>query len=406
MVTLGDKQELGELVTEGAVHVFQEGEESKDKKSKDQGVDITGEMLNLLRFPGGDILYVFGDSRKPAQLQLGELVIVGPKVTINQKDNMAEVEGTGAMTMPSDTTFEGGTAPKKTRLIIHWSKDMIFDGKHAQFHGGVNAYQDTAALKCTDLHFTLDRVVSFKEGRKESQDARIEKLVCDRQVWVVDEQKDPGGKWMKYDRLVATQLTTDNQDGPINASGPGKVEHLALGGADDPLQTPGPRPKEKGPEAAPVMKLTRVLFEDRMYSTKNDKSRNAKFYGNVETFHFPTEDPDAKMSPDSPPKDGFYMRCKTLNFFTKKVDKKSTQMMVAQDNVFFRTQEFYCTATVVKYDESKEQVIFEGTPGNPATLYRKRLGVRDPDEIKGSKILYNRKTGDFEYEGGKVIRGR
>ena len=407
MVTEGDKQELSELVTEGAVHVYQEGEESQDMKTKNKGIDITGEMLNLLRYPRGDVMYVFGDSRNPAQLQLGELMILGPKVTINQKDNHAEVEGTGAMSMPSDRAFEGGKAPQgKTRLIINWNKDMIFNGKDAEFHGGVVAYQDSASLKCTDLHVTLDRVVSFKEGQKENQDAKVEKMVCYRQVLVIDEKKDATGKWQVLDRLKATQLTNDNQDGRINASGPGKVEHLAPGGADDPLQAPAPRANDKSAGAPQVMKLTRVLFEGWMFSTKNDKTRNAKFNDNVEVFHFPTENPDAKMNPDSPPKDGFYMRCKTLSVFTKQWGDKSSQMMEAKDNVFFRTQEFFGTATVVKYDESKEQVIFEGPPGNLATLYQKRAGERDTKEIKGTKILYNRKSGNFEYEGRQIDPGK
>src|SRR5581483_88364 len=84
---IGPKNQLKELVTEGAVHVTQEASDPKDK-----GVDIKGEMLNLIHHPQGDLLHVFGDNRtKPAQLQLGDLVLIGPKVSINQKENMAEV---------------------------------------------------------------------------------------------------------------------------------------------------------------------------------------------------------------------------------------------------------------------------------------------------------------------------
>src|SRR5207253_4203820 len=90
---------LRELVAEGDVHVKQKGNTPEDK-----GVDIKGDMLNLLHNPKGDILYVFGDAKKHAQLQLGELIVAGPKVTINQEDNMAQVEGIGFMEMPSNTT--------------------------------------------------------------------------------------------------------------------------------------------------------------------------------------------------------------------------------------------------------------------------------------------------------------
>ncbi len=101
------------------------------------------------------------------------------------------------------------------------------------------------------------------------------------------------------------------------------------------------------------------------------------------------------------------MRCNILNVFTRQLDNKTSQMMNAEGNVFFRTREFFGTAAVVKYNEGQEQVIFEGAPGNPATLYRKRADQGgEPQEIKGNKILYNRKTGVFQLEGGKVITGR
>ncbi len=79
--------------------------------------------------------------------------------------------------------------------------------------------------------------------------------------------------------------------------------------------------------------------------------------------------------------------------------------MKAEGKVFFRTEEFFGTASVVKYNESEEQVIFEGTPGNPATLYKKQPGKAEDQEIKGGVILYNRKTGNFTVNGGKVISG-
>ena len=45
----------------------------------------------------------------------------------------------------------------------------------------------------------------------------------------------------------------------------------------------------------------------------------------------------------------------------------------------------------------------EGAPGNPATLWKFRP-MSDPQEIKGAKILYNRRTGEFHLEGGKVLQ--
>ena len=400
----GEKKELQQLITQGNVHVYQEGELSDDKKTPAKGVDITGEMLNIDHFPRGDKLVVFGDSRKPARLQLGELLVIGPQVTINQEDNTADVQGVGAMNMPSDTSFEGGKpASAKSRLTIHWTKDMLFDGKDANFRGGVEAFQDGGRLKCQEMSVTLDRTVSFKDGQKANEKAKVAKLVCDRKVWVEDDKRDAAGKRVQFDRLTAVELTMDNQEGPIIAVGPGKVEHLAQGSGDDFQPVPN-RASAPGPQAQ-TTKLTRIFFGARMFSTKQNNVRNAKFYTNVEVFHFPTEDPNAPMDADHPLKGGFYMRSNTLSLFTRQLANKTSQAMQAEGNVFFRTQEFFGNAAVVKYNEAEDQIIFEGTPGNPATLYKKQPGKAEDQEIKANRILYNRKRGTFDVGGGKVISG-
>lgn len=405
--TRGSAKQLDEVVCEGGVKVRQEAADPKDK-----GVDIDGQMLNLLHHVQGDILYVFGDSRKPAQLQLGELVLIGPKVTINQKDNIAEVEGTGAMHLPSNTTFDGGKPAKPgTRLIVHWNKDMVFNGKYADFHGGIIAYQEGASLKCDTLQVTLDRTVSFREGQKKGPGAKVEKLLCDRKVFIEDRTLDKAGKLQQYDRLVVNQLTMDNLEERVVAAGPGKVHHLAFADAEVGM-APAAGAREPGGagtgEGAArrktvVMKLTRVDFEGRMFSTRKGTDRSAKFYDNVEVHHLPADDPDVRVDPDRPGKDGFYLRCDLLSVYTRSVAGKTNQEMEARRNVFFRTEQFFGRADSVKYDQSKEIVVFEGTAADPATLYKLRGQGVPPQEIKGTKILYNRRTGVFQLDGGRVI---
>jgi len=413
VMRVGPRNDLQELVTEGAVHVHQEGSNPADK-----GTDIKGETLNLVHHAEGDVLIVFGDSRGPAELQFGEMFISGPKVTINQKENTAEVVGVGFMNMPSNTTFEGGKPSRPgTRLTVHWNEYMLFEGKVANFHGGVVAYQDDASLRCKALEVTLDRMVSFKEGQKGGQQAKVEKLVGSLDVYVVDTTRDKeDGKLLRYQRLVARGLDMDNQDGPVIASGPGRVYLLQYGSPEDPAAQSG-SPAPAKPRAAPpgtkaadeVMKLTRIDFGGRMFSNSKTKDRTTKFYDNVEVYHQPSENPDVKVDPDHPPKDGLYLRCSLLTVFSQPLaNGKANQLMRAEKAVSFRTPEFYGTADVVKYDESKEQIIFEGVGGNFATLYQfASAGAgSQPKEIKGRQILYERKTGRFTIDGGKEIIGR
>jgi len=413
----GPRNDLQELVTEGAIHVHQEGSSAEDK-----GVDIKGETLNLIHHALGDTLIVFGDSRGPAELQFGEMFITGPKVTINQKDNTAEVVGVGAMNMPSNTTFEGGKPSKPgTRLTVHWNQYMLFEGKVANFHGGVVAYQDDASLRSKALEVTLDRVVSFKEGQKGSQQAKVEKLVASLDVYVVDttRDKEKGGKLVRYQRLVARGLAMNNQDGPVIASGPGRVYLLQYGSPDDGTTAggqPGTQPAAAKPKtAAPrapgpeeQLNLTRIDFVGNMYSNNKNKDRTTKFWDNVEVYHQPADNPDVQVDPDHPPKGGLYLRCNLLTVFSEPLPNgKTNQLMRAEKAVSFRTPEFYGTSDIVKYNEGKDQIIFEGSGGNYATLYQfttQGAGSR-PKEIKGRQILYERKTGKLIIDGGKEIIG-
>ncbi|MFO0864529.1 MAG: hypothetical protein U0744_07745 [Gemmataceae bacterium] len=406
--TQGTKKELQELVSEGNVHVHQEPEDPKEK-----GIDIVGEMLNMLHHPQGKTLFVFGDARKAAQLQLGELTLIGPKVTINQKDNIAEVEGLGAMHMPSNASLDGKEAKKDARMTVHWNEGMIFTGgKFIDFRGGVLAYQDSASVKCKTMQVTLDKAVSFKEGQKGSQKAKVENVVCNEKAYILDAEKSSDGKYKKFHRMIATEVSMDNVENKVIAAGPnGRVDYLGVGDSDVGLapkkepnvqQVANDDGKKKDKE---VMKLTRVLFDGHMNTINRETGRTTRFLDNVEVFHVPSENPDEIINPNAPPKDGFWMRSEMLTIVGRKIDeKKQSQQMEAKRNVTFRTQEFYGNCDILKFDEAQDMIIFEGEQGNIVTLY-KTVGPAGtpPQKIQGSKVLYNRRTGVFMLEGGKVI---
>ncbi|MBI3410676.1 MAG: hypothetical protein HY040_20255 [Planctomycetes bacterium] len=409
-IVQGNKNMLRDLFARDDVHVRQEPENPKDK-----GIDIVGDALKLVRHLNGDKLTVYGNARQEAQLQLGELILIGPNVTIDQDKNTAAVDGPGAMDMPSNASFEGGKPVKPgTRLKIHWTKDMFFNGRSAEFDcavtgggGGVQAYQDTGKMLAESLQVTLDRFVSFKEGQKGGQAAKVEKLLCSKKVYVEDDQRDERKKIKQFDRIVCGQLDMDNEVGRSNAVGPGRFYHIAPGTDDAPIfgggAKPDPKamqPPNKAPAKGPVRKLTRIDFENRMSTyTKDPTSRTATFDGNVNVYHLPSDDPDVPINPNKAPKDGFYLRCERLHIFTRPVDGKNCQMMEGRKNVTFRTEQAYGTADLVKYDESQDLVIFEGTPGNPTILYKLRGPGAPPQQFIGGKILYNRKTGEIKAEG-------
>jgi hypothetical protein len=404
VTTLGTKKELQEMKAEGSVHVVQEGELPGEKK-----VEILGQLVNLVHHPQGDTLFVYSEPGKWAQLDLGKLKMLGPKIVINQRENIAEVDGQGAMTLPpSDKNFDG-TQPTRTmvgqpehKLTIHWNKSMIFRGKDADFYGGVQAYQDGSRLRCQDLSVTFDRFVSLKEGQKGGQGAKVDQLLCNLRVFAVDEKKEDG-EFVHGSIIEGTQLESFNPEGKTNVSGPGVVRHLAFGNGNlnQKLKPPGPATSQKDD----VLKLTRIEYASRMHSVNQPTGKTARFYGQVNVYHFPAESYDATMDPNRPPKDGFFMQCELLSVQTRPFGNRSHQLMVAEHRVYFRTEEFVGYCDVLKYDEAKEHIVFEAKEGNLVRLFKRaETQGGKPSETSGKVILYNRRTGEFTFDKANNFR--
>src|SRR5262249_29570729 len=127
VIQAGNHNDLEKLWCEGAVHVHQEPENKDDK-----GVDITGETLQLVKFPEGHVMTRRGDH---AEVQMDKLTIFGAELNIDQKDNKAWVNGLGLMRMPSNAQLGGfqeprqkekSAAPQPTKeLTVHWNRDMF-----------------------------------------------------------------------------------------------------------------------------------------------------------------------------------------------------------------------------------------------------------------------------------------
>ncbi|MSQ95014.1 MAG: hypothetical protein EXR98_10730 [Gemmataceae bacterium] len=402
VATLGGQKQLQELIAKGNVHVFQAGEKAGEK-----ALDITGQLLTVKGGERGRTMVVYGEKDKLARLDLGDTTLWGPRVTINQADNRTDIEGHGAMEMPSNKTLDGNdTAKKDTRIRIYWNKNMTFDGKYALFHGGVQAHEvgSHAYVKCEVLHTILDKTVSFKDGQKDKQSAKIDRLVFDKNVFVDDTKVDEKKQFVQRTILEGREMI-NYQDGPTRLVGPGEVRLLAKGSGE---LGPAPMPaanNNAGPKKT-EWKLTNVKFRDHMLAEQKPEVKTATFYGyssGVEVFHFATVDINAKMNADKPPKDGLYLRCEILTVEERKIGDRVSQTMIAKQNVIFKTDKYFGRADIMKYDEAKDVIILEAAPGNVVQLYQLENNQPNPGTVNSTKVLYNRKTGEIRSEGVKSL---
>jgi hypothetical protein len=400
VVRQGEKNDLEQLSCDGAIHVHQDPASAEEK-----GMEIRGENLKLDHSEDGSVLVVTGTAANLAFVQFDKLAMLGPEVNVDQRENKAWVNGVGAMQMLTETNFEGTKLPKPTELTVHWKQRMYFNGKWAEFHGGVQAEQQTSRLLCQDMQVNFDHPISLKQEEKGKQQAKVERMVCDKGVQVEDITQQ-NGKLQSYRFLKAPELNFDNEDGVATAPGPGEIRIFQLGDAGDGF--PGPERKKPATNYAPPaqpkqeFKITHVKFAERMQA--NNKARTANFYGNVEAVNVPADRPDMFIDPLNPPEGCLYLRCERLKVYTRELaNGQKSQEMEGYNKVSVRAREFYGFSDIIKYDESQDRVIFEAAEGGQATLYRVKTAGAEHETLTGKKIYYWRKTNDFKVESARTL---
>jgi lipopolysaccharide export system protein LptA len=401
------KNDLESLDCQGTVRVKQEPATPEDK-----GVDIRGDSLQLNHFAEGNILVVTGNPRELAWVQLDKLTIQGKEVNIDQRFNRAWVNDIGVMQMLTTTDFEGNKLPRPTQVTIHWNKEMQFDGKRALFSGGVTGEQNNSRLQCQEMQVDLDRPVSFKEGERNGAPAKVEHLVCDRRLGkepvMVEDTKFEESKLISYQKLFSQEVHLDNKEGKMEAPGPGILNLLQLGTADDdPLSTPETKksaPKKPPAAAKEELQLTRVVYAGSLHA--DNKKRIATFYDDVEVYHGPADDPDIQLDPAHLPVGWMYLRCKILKVYSESLPNgQKNQHMEATGQVRIRASDYWGDAKTVKYDEGKDLIILDGGE-DYAHLYRVLAPGAEPEQVEGHKIYYNRKTKAVGIDRGGKIEGR
>lgn len=389
------KNELEKLRTEGQVHVQQAPE-----KPGERGLDIRGDTLELTKKPDGNEIVV--TSSDLAELEMDKLAIRGPQINIDQAENKAWVNGRGAMTLESDRNFQGTQLKQPVPITIIWDKSMFFNGSLAEFQGGIQAEQENAHLGCQSLQVILDRPISLREGEKNGPPAKVDRLVCDKDV-MVDDSEYEGGRLIKYQRLDCRELDVDNVHNTAHAYGPkGKFRIWQLGDAGSPLAPTASQPASKKPTQE--MKLTRITFDGRMWA--DNKSHTAIFNDNVTALNFATENKDADPDLDHLPDDAVYLRCTDqMKVYNRPENGKSNQQLEAEGRVICRTKEYEAHAEKVTYNEAKDQLIFDGGDGGFAHLIHFLQPGIPPQESKAKRFIYLRKTGQIFSDGVQGVRG-
>jgi hypothetical protein len=412
----GEKHLLDNVYCEDRVRIHQDPPSPQQKP-----IDMRGQRIHLQQVREGDtvanILTVIGSLQEYGQVSFPELKLFGPKVVIDQLNNVALVEGIGGMEIDSRTDLKGDELKQPVPILITWRQNMHFNGLLATFHGNVEAAQQDTSLLCQNMQVFLTRPVALNQAAADrkargNQPVGVDKVVCDQAgqkvpqpVSITKSQRAARGL-VKYERIDADYVEIFNEEKKMHA-GPGRVRLWQYGpkgslGPAAPASRPGPTrpPEEEG-------KLTLVRYGQALRI--NNLDRTVKFWGDVNVLHLPNEDPGDGLDMDALlrklPKDALHLRCKQLTIFSSKLpDGRTHQEMEATGDVLVRWEgEFEGRADTVRFDEDKQQVILEGREDNPAEVRHTRVGGANPGTVVATKFIYNRATGHWTIDGQRTL---
>jgi lipopolysaccharide export system protein LptA len=414
----GDVNQLDSVLCEGKVRVHQDPVTPEEKP-----VDIVGRTVSLKHTRDGNILDVLGTLQEEARVNFPELSLFGPRVHIDQVDNVADVEGIGGMTLDSQTDFEGKKLDKPAPVLITWKQSMHFDGLLANFYGNVEATQNTTSLLCHMMRVRLTRPVSLAQVSADRKPGNappaVETVICGKDsaptapdVTITQSESDASGRVVKYQRIESTEVDINKDEGRLHAPGRGRVWLLQRGPKGQPGQLPGPSTAAKS--AGPVEeedKLTLVRFTGSL--TADSPKRTVKFWSAkgdfIDVVHMPYDNPGLNLKMDHLitrlPQGAMHLRSQLLTVYTSKTpDGKQFQTMEATGKAFINWQnEFNGWAEVIRFDESKQQMILEGTDDNPAMVNKFPVRGGTPGVSVATKFIYNRLDGSWSQTKTRIL---
>jgi hypothetical protein len=423
IIRRGDVNEIDTVYCEDNVRVHQDPVPPQERP-----VDMRGTALKLKHTIDGDILTVTGTLERPGEVHLPDLSLIGPHVVIDQKENVAEVEGVGSMRMISTSDFDGKKLAKPTPLIVTWKQGMRFTGKQAVFRGFVQADQENTTVLCQTMQVDLNRPVSLRQqagaartGTPGQEPAKVDKVICDAgpdrpQGVIITDTVRENGRLVSSKQIEADEVAIHNEEGWMDAAnhgtGRGKVRIVQLGpkgepGVGPPQTSPSKRPPAAGKQppqpAEQEFKATLIRYNGTMKA--NNQTRTARFTDGVEMLHMPVDTPEQPIPFDATvnklPVGTLYLRSMQMTVYSvKDANGQTRQEMIAtgRANVTWGMQ-FYGAADEIKFDEAKQQLTLVSSGGGLARA-RKFSDGGGSREVIGKKIIYNRSTDTVTVDGG------
>lgn len=381
---VGSKSRPIRAWADGDVLVTQE-----PNKEGQEPLEVRGQTLQFERKPEGDVMKVEGSDRRLASVKSADATIAARnQIHFDEIKNRVTVSGPGHIIRASDNDLNGQKLQNPQLLRIDWEKSMDFDGKVANFEGGVKAQQGTQEIYCQNMDVAFRERINFQEARekknlKESKRTEIETVDCDKDVIVYNVERDADDS-VRYTTMRVAELRYDAIYRTTVASGPGVVQII---------DTNKPKADETGKVKAPVapFQLTKVSFLGRMRGDQGNMT--AKFFENVHIVHAPIHQIDEVIDEDKLPADGIIVDAADEAIVAVRTIADGTKQrdFQAKGDVRVQAREFWGQCDRLTYDQEKDRLVFESLAGRKAQFFRQTVIGQKPEEFFGRTITFIRK---------------
>jgi len=172
---------------------------------------------------------------------------------------------------------------------------------------------------------------------------------------------------------------------------------------------PAARVRGNGPLAtdSAEWEFTRINFAGKMLGST--KERVTTFRERVNVVYGPVAQSTETIDEDNLPRDGGWMRCRTLQLtqHPETKDHKAYIEMEGTGNTELDGRSFHAQAHIVTYDESKGLYFLHGDGKRPAKLWHERTPGAERSSSDGQTIRFNPSRNEWSVDrssGGQGVR--
>ena len=395
----GRKSHISEAHAQNGVRVVQ------FRDDPDKPLTIDGDHLHVVNPPTGDpdgpnadvdkhdqVMTIFGS---PAHVRDQGLLIEGKEIFLDRAANQSAVRGKGLLQLPVKRSLDGQKLEQETPLDIHWSEQMTFDGKQANFFGQVAAVLGDSSLHCAEMEVFLTERIDFSTDRRQSglenrkpdgtreETSNIEVVICKDNVqfdsYLYEDKKISEVRSGSFSEFRLNQTTGDTQ-----AQGPGWIKVWRRGNENRAALAPNSKVQAN---AGAVKKkdgwdYLKIDFHGPTVGNINQKVQT--FQDRVQVVYGPVERYPQTVNPDDFGPEAGLMQCDRLQF-TQLEDKNAAPVdgkkkttwveLLAEGNAEVEGRTFQGRADTITFDERKGKYVLHSKAPHKATIWRQeRIG--------------------------------